>query len=176
ARMHPWIATRVRNRFAAMTDPRGASPNSTSRSERAAGAAPFPSGARLAGCRVVVTGAASGIGAVLARRFAREAEVLLVDREAEAVRELARELGAEARVVDLSVPDEVAGLGEGADIVLNNAGFQHVAPVPEFDPETFDEMLRVVVASAFRIVRSALPAMYERGWGRVINISSVHGA
>ncbi|WP_433870214.1 3-hydroxybutyrate dehydrogenase [Saccharopolyspora sp. CA-218241] len=130
----------------------------------------------LAGKRAVVTGGASGIGAAVARGLVGAgAEVVLADRAAEAVEAVAAELGAEARVVDLSDPEVAGALGERADVVVNNAGFQHVAPVHEFPPETFSAMLRVMVESPFRIVRTALPGMYRRGWGRVINISSVHG-
>ena len=58
---------------------------------------------------------------------------------------------------------------------MNNAGFQVVAPIHEFPPDSFTRMLRVMVEAPFRILRHALPRMYERNWGRVINISSVHG-
>jgi 3-hydroxybutyrate dehydrogenase len=60
-------------------------------------------------------------------------------------------------------------------VLVNNAGFQHVAPLQEFPPERFSQMLRVMVEAPFRIVRRALPHMYDQGWGRVVNISSVHG-
>ncbi|TDD82232.1 3-hydroxybutyrate dehydrogenase [Saccharopolyspora karakumensis] len=133
-------------------------------------------GLDLNGKRVLVTGAASGIGAALTRRFvAAGAEVVAADKAADAVSALADELGATARVVDLADPGDADDLGDGADVVVNNAGFQHVAPVQEFPPEVFAAILRVMVESPFRIVRSALPGMYQRGWGRIINISSVHG-
>jgi 3-hydroxybutyrate dehydrogenase len=61
------------------------------------------------------------------------------------------------------------------DIVVNNAGLQHVAPIEDFPPEQFARILRIMVEAPFRIVRRSLPGMYERRWGRVINISSVHG-
>ena len=80
-------------------------------------------------------------------------------------------------VVDLS---EVTALDAlevtaGTDIVVNNAGLQYVAAVEDFPPEKFATILRVMLEAPFRVVRAALPGMYERGWGRVINISSVHG-
>ncbi|GAA2331165.1 3-hydroxybutyrate dehydrogenase [Saccharopolyspora halophila] len=132
-------------------------------------------GPDLAGKRAVVTGAASGIGAAVAERLvATGAEVIAADRD-ETVTELATGLGARPRVVDLADLDAAHDLGEGADIVVNNAGFQHVAPVQEFPPETFGAILRLMVEAPFRIVRAALPDMYRRGWGRVVNISSVHG-
>ncbi|GAA4843816.1 3-hydroxybutyrate dehydrogenase [Saccharopolyspora rosea] len=135
-----------------------------------------PEPAGLPGRRAVVTGAASGIGAAVARRLAAGgAEVVAVDRSAEKVQALAADIGAEARVVDLSDPDAAGEVGAGADIVVNNAGFQHVAPIQEFPTDTFAAMLRLMVEAPFRIVRAALPQMYARGWGRVINISSIHG-
>jgi 3-hydroxybutyrate dehydrogenase len=130
----------------------------------------------LTGKQAVVTGAASGIGAAIARRFAAAgASVVLVDRVADSVEKIASEIGARPLVVDLSNPDAAAEVGENADIVVNNAGLQHVAPVHQFPPDTFSQLLKVMLESPFRIVRAALPGMYARGWGRVINVSSVHG-
>jgi 3-hydroxybutyrate dehydrogenase len=59
--------------------------------------------------------------------------------------------------------------------VVNNAGFQHVAPIEEFPPEVFSTMLRVMLEAPFLIARKVLPGMYAKGWGRFVNISSVHG-
>jgi 3-hydroxybutyrate dehydrogenase len=60
-------------------------------------------------------------------------------------------------------------------VLVNNAGFQHVAPVQEFPPERFQAMVAVMLEAPFRLARAVLPGMYQRGWGRVINLSSVHG-
>ncbi len=148
--------------------------------DRSAEAGPGPEdpapGGYLAGKQAVVTGAASGIGAAIARKLAASgAEVLLLDRVGDAVEELAAQIGARSRTVDLADPDSVGELGRGADIVVNNAGLQHVSPVHQFPPDMFTKLLKVMLESPFRIVRCALPGMYERGWGRVINVSSVHG-
>ncbi|MEU3652891.1 3-hydroxybutyrate dehydrogenase [Streptomyces sp. NPDC032161] len=130
----------------------------------------------LAGRTALVTGAASGIGRACARALAiAGAHVHVVDRTADAARDLAEEIGGTVWVADLSVPDEVDALPAGADIVVNNAGLQHVAPVHAFPPERFALIQRVMVEAPFRILRRTLPGMYERGWGRVVNISSVHG-
>ena len=61
------------------------------------------------------------------------------------------------------------------DVLVNNAGLQHIAPLPEFPPERFAYIQRVMVEAPFRLVRCSLPGMYRKGWGRVVNISSVHG-
>jgi 3-hydroxybutyrate dehydrogenase len=130
----------------------------------------------LAGRTALVTGAASGIGRACARRLAAAgAKALVVDRDADGVQRVADEVGGSARVVDLTDLDAVDELDGALDVVVNNAGFQHVAPLQEFPPERFSQMLRVMVEAPFRIVRRALPHMYAQGWGRVVNISSVHG-
>jgi 3-hydroxybutyrate dehydrogenase len=129
----------------------------------------------LAGRTAVVTGGASGIGRACAARLAAAgASVVLIDRD-EAVKEVAAGLSATALVADLTDLDAVDGLHLTADILVNNAGFQHVAPVPEFPPETFGAMLRLMLEAPFRLARRLLPGMYAAGWGRIVNISSIHG-
>jgi len=130
----------------------------------------------LEGRTALVTGAGSGIGLACARRLGRAgAEVVALDLDEGTAGRAAEETGGRPLVVDLSDPDALDSLEIDADIVVNNAGMQHVAPVEEFPPERFAAMLRVMLEAPFRIVRQALPGMYERGWGRVVNISSVHG-
>ena len=80
------------------------------------------------------------------------------------------------RVVgDLSDLDAIDALDLDVDVLVNNAGLQHVAPVHEFPVERFSYILRLMLEAPFRLARGALPHMYERGWGRVVNISSIHG-
>ncbi|MFG2310850.1 3-hydroxybutyrate dehydrogenase [Streptomyces sp. NPDC048566] len=130
----------------------------------------------LTGRKVLVTGAASGIGRACAEAFAAAgAEVYVVDRAAEAAKEVAEAIGGTAVVADLAEAQAVDALPDDADIVVNNAGLQHVAPLHEFPPERFALIQRVMVEAPFRILRRSLPGMYARGWGRVVNISSVHG-
>lgn len=130
----------------------------------------------LSGRRAVVTGGASGIGAACARAFAAAgAHVVIADLNGEAAREVADELGGEAWQVDLGDTAALADLTIEADILVNNAGIQHVRPIEQFEPERFSLILRLMLESPFLLVRAALPGMYERGFGRVINISSVHG-
>ena len=130
----------------------------------------------LSGRTALVTGAASGIGRACAVALAGAgAAVYVVDIAAEAAERVADEVGGTALVVDLSDPDAVDSLPDDADIVVNNAGLQHVAPVHDFPPERFTLIQRVMVEAPFRILRRTLPHMYQREWGRVVNISSVHG-
>ncbi|MEV5565496.1 3-hydroxybutyrate dehydrogenase [[Kitasatospora] papulosa] len=130
----------------------------------------------LAGRTALVTGAASGIGLACAEALAAAgARVHVVDKAGDAAESLAKRIGGTAWVADLSVAEEVDGLPADVDIVVNNAGLQHVAPVHEFPPDRFALIHRVMVEAPFRVLRRTLPGMYERGWGRVVNISSVHG-
>ncbi|MDQ4129267.1 MAG: 3-hydroxybutyrate dehydrogenase [Actinomycetota bacterium] len=129
----------------------------------------------LTGRSALVTGAASGIGRACAGRLARAgAAVTVLDLGGEAAKKVAGEIGGEAVRADLSDYGVLDALEVEADIVVNNAGLQHVAAIEEFPPERFSLILRVMLEAPFRLVQKALPGMYEKGWGRVINISSVH--
>jgi 3-hydroxybutyrate dehydrogenase len=124
----------------------------------------------LAGRTAVVTGGASGIGRACAVRLAElGASVVVLDRDVSAVD------GARAIRIDLTDLDAIDALDLDADIIVNNAGIQHVAPIEEFPPEMFSLILRLMVEAPFRLVRRSLPRMYAQGWGRIVNISSVHG-
>jgi 3-hydroxybutyrate dehydrogenase len=131
----------------------------------------------LTGRTAMVTGAASGIGAAIARRLSADgAVVLAVDRDEAGLKALADEVpGVEPLPCDLSDLDAVDALPAEVDVLVNNAGLQHVAPLQDFDPDRFSLILRVMLEAPFRLVRRALPHMYARGWGRVVNISSAHG-
>ncbi len=135
-----------------------------------------PESIDLSGRSALVTGAASGIGKACAERLARAgAEVIVLDLDGDGARRVARGIGGRAVQFDLSDSAALDALQVDADIVVNNAGLQHVAAIEEFPPERFALMLRVMLEAPFRIVRAALPRMYARGYGRVVNISSVHG-
>jgi 3-hydroxybutyrate dehydrogenase len=140
-------------------------------------ASALPDSLDLTGRQAVVTGGASGIGAACAARLARAgAAVVVADVDMRAAVKVAAAIGGTAHEVDLSSAgfDAVALAGK-ADIVVNCAGLQHIAPVEEFPPERFRFLLAVMLEAPFLLVRAALPHMYEQGWGRIVHISSVHG-
>lgn len=130
----------------------------------------------LHGRRALVTGGASGIGAACARAFATAgARVVVADVDRTAAEALAAEIGGEAWHIDLSDVAALADAHLDVDILVNNAGVQHVSPIEDFAPERFSFILRLMLEAPFLLIRAALPGMYERGFGRVINVSSVHG-
>jgi 3-hydroxybutyrate dehydrogenase len=130
----------------------------------------------LNGRRALITGGASGIGAACARTFAAAgAHVTVCDLNGDAAQELAQEIGGDVWVADLADTAALEELSLDADILVNNAGIQHVSPIHEFDPQKWRFMHRLMVESPFLLIRAALPGMYERGFGRVINLSSAHG-
>ncbi len=136
----------------------------------------------LTGRRAVVTGAGSGIGEAVALRLAQAgAHVVVVDRDAAAAGRVALAVAGEAVLVDLGDDDAVEHLCRpdgpvaGADVLVNNAGLQHVAPVEDFPPERFALILKVMLQAPFLLSRAVLPHMYSQGWGRLLHVSSVHG-
>ncbi|OLF15741.1 3-hydroxybutyrate dehydrogenase [Actinophytocola xanthii] len=130
----------------------------------------------LAGRSALVTGAGSGIGRACAHVLAGAgALVHVVDRDGDSAKEVAGLLGGQAHVVDLSDAAAVETLPTEVDVLVNNAGLQHVAPLHEFPPEVFTLIQQVMVTAPFLLVRRCLPHMYARGWGRVVNVSSAHG-
>ena len=136
----------------------------------------------LAGRRVVVTGGASGIGAACAERLAAAGgDIVVLDLDREAAERTADRVGGSSVVVDLADAAAVAracapgGPVADADVIVNNAGLQHISTIEDFPPERFSLLLRVMVEAPFQLVRAALPHMYAQSWGRVVNVSSVHG-
>lgn len=130
----------------------------------------------LTGQRALVTGAGRGIGAACARALAQQgAHVVVCDIDDAAVKQVATEIDGEGWVVDLADTAALDDLALDVDILVNNAGIQHVAPVPDFDPQRFRLIHRLMVEAPFLLIRAALPAMYRRGHGRIVNLSSVHG-
>ncbi|MER7557101.1 3-hydroxybutyrate dehydrogenase [Nocardioides sp. NPDC126508] len=133
-------------------------------------------GRTLQGRRALVTGGASGIGAAVARELAaRGARVVVADVAGDAALALADEIGGEAWVVDLTATEALDDLSLEVDILVNNAGIQRVSPIEKFDPDDFRRIHAIMLVAPFLLVRAALPHMYANGWGRIVNISSVHG-
>lgn len=147
----------------------------------------------LTGRTALVTGAASGIGRCCALRLAAAgATVRAVDRDADgldALRSDAAQLDGARRdaaegdavrphLLDLTDPsglDAAERAAAGTDVLVNGAGAQLVRPIEEFPPEDFSRLLTLMLEAPFRLTRGALPHMYEQGWGRIVQISSVHG-
>ena len=130
----------------------------------------------LSGRTALVTGAASGIGAACVERLvAAKASVYAVDRDEQGLARFAGVGAVETLPVDLSDLDAVDALPGAIDILVNNAGIQHVSPIHEFPVDTWDLIIRLMLTSPFRLTRRVLPHMYAQGWGRVVNVSSVHG-
>jgi len=137
----------------------------------------------LSGRAALVTGAASGIGRAIAEDLAgRGARVLLADIDEPQVRAVAAPLpGAVGTRADMSSRDDCRALVDrarrewgGIDILVNNAGLQVVAPVEDFPEDRWEYLVRVMLVGAFLLTKYALPDMYRKRWGRIVNVASVH--
>jgi 3-hydroxybutyrate dehydrogenase len=144
----------------------------------------------LKGKSVVVTGSTSGIGLGIARSFAAEGASIMLNGlgDAAEIEELRAGIEADFRVqavyspADMTRPAEIADMIALArrelgsvDVLVNNAGIQYVAPVDEFPPEKWDQIIAVNLTAAFHTTRAAVPMMKANRWGRIINIASAHG-
>ncbi|MEO8158134.1 MAG: 3-hydroxybutyrate dehydrogenase [Betaproteobacteria bacterium] len=144
----------------------------------------------LKGKSVIVTGSTSGIGLGIARAFAAQGCNVMLNGfgDATQIEKLRAAMAAEHKVTVLyssadmaqglevaAMVDQVARRFGSVDVLVNNAGIQHVAPVEEFPVEKWNQILAINLSSAFHAIRIALPAMKSRKWGRIINIASAHG-
>jgi 3-hydroxybutyrate dehydrogenase len=138
----------------------------------------------LSGKSALVTGAASGIGRAIAEDLAAHgACVLLADLNEPDGQALASALPrAVFQRADVASREECRALVDraerewgGVDILVNNAGVQHVAPVEEFPEDRWEQLIRIMLIAPFLLTRYSLPGMYARGWGRIVNMSSIHG-
>ncbi len=144
----------------------------------------------LKGKTAIVTGSTSGIGLGVARSLAAQGANVALNGfgnpgEIETLRaSMAREFGVKVIYddADLSVAEACVDLVRHiesewgrVDILVNNAGIQHVAPVEDFPPERWEAVIAINLSSAFHTIRTALPGMKARGWGRIINVASAHG-
>jgi len=137
---------------------------------------------------VLVTGAGSGIGLEISKAFAAAgAKVIVTDVRAEAAEEAAasiRGAGHEAVGMTLNVTDEaqveavlkqtVEQFGR-LDVLINNAGLQHVSPIEEFPTEKFELMIKIMLTAPFMAIKHAFPIMKEQGYGRILNMASING-
>lgn len=139
---------------------------------------------------VVITGSTSGIGLGMARAFAAQGASIMLNglgepHEIETVRAaIESEFQVKVRYspADMSKPDEITEMimqtqreFGGVDVLVNNAGIQHVAPVDEFPPEKWNQVIAINLTAAFHTTRAAVPLMRSKNWGRIINIASAHG-
>lgn len=137
----------------------------------------------------VITGSTSGIGEGYARALAREGCHIVLNGfgNRDEIEALRRSLEHEHSIrclyspADMTKPDEIADMFAmaveafgGVDILINNAGIQHVAPIAEFPVEKWDAIIAINLSSAFHTMRHAIPMMMKRGWGRIINTASAH--
>lgn len=140
----------------------------------------------LSGKTAVITGSNSGIGLGIARELARAGANIVLNSytdlktDHELAEDIAETFSVKARYIqaDLSKGDQARALIEEAgvcDILINNAGIQHVAPIEEFPVEKWDAIIAIMLSSAFHTTAIALPMMRKAGWGRIVNISSAHG-
>jgi 3-hydroxybutyrate dehydrogenase len=143
----------------------------------------------LKGKTALVTGSTSGIGLGIARALAAEGASIVINGFGDAAAIAAVERDLQARGVrtlyhgaDMARPAEIGQMVRAAesafgriDILVNNAGIQHVAPIEEFPVDRWDAIIAINLSSAFHTIRLALPKMRAAGWGRIINIASVHG-
>ncbi len=137
----------------------------------------------------IITGSSSGIGFGIAEYFAKNGLNVMLNgiEPPEQMEETVSRLSAHGGKVayspaNMMKPEQIAGLFQQAealfgqvDIVINNAGIQHVAPIEEFPEGKWDAIMAINLSSAFHLTKAAIPAMKARGWGRVINIASAHG-
>ena len=144
----------------------------------------------LKGKSALITGSTSGIGLGIARALAGQGCNIMLNGLGDHLRieELRKDLEKEFGTIvhfhgaDMTRPDEIADLVEvtstafgGVDILVNNAGIQHTAPVEEFPPERWAAIIAINLSSSFYTIHHSVPHMRRNGWGRIINIASVHG-
>ena len=137
----------------------------------------------LVGRVALVTGGAGGIGRAIAGALAADgATVIVADRDGTRAEAVAAGLdGARAHAIDLidtaacrAMVEDVLARDQRLDILVNAAGFQHIAAVVDYPMESWDAMLATMLTAPFVLSQAVLPAMYERGWGRIVNIGSIH--
>ena len=130
----------------------------------------------LQGKSVLITGAGRGIGRACAIAFAESgARVIAVDLDLKLLKDLKSSYSLEIIEADLTKPEKFFPDNLEIDILINNAGIQHVSPLEEFSMEKADAMWSLMLRTPFYLIQKSLPTMYSRNWGRIIGISSIHG-
>jgi 3-hydroxybutyrate dehydrogenase len=144
----------------------------------------------FSGKTALVTGSTQGIGLAMARAFAAQGAKVMLNGLGDAAQieqtrsAIERDFAVRARFhgADMTKRGEIADLVAtcerefgAVDILVNNAGIQHVAPVEEFPDDRWEAIIAINLSAVFYCTRAALPGMRKRKWGRIINISSVHG-
>ncbi len=133
----------------------------------------------LEGKRALITGSTSGIGLAIARAMRAEGAEIVLNGfgDADEITALTDELGATHNGANLLDPAAIEAMMAEVgplDILVNNAGMQHVAPVDEFPTDKWDAIIALNLTAPFHTTRLAVPAMKEKGWGRIINTASAH--
>lgn len=130
----------------------------------------------LSSKRALVTGGASGLGKAMSEALAAAgAYVIVADVNAESAEAVAGDIGGEAWTVNLADTSALDGVDLDVDILVNNAGIQRIHPITEFPLEEWRLINTLMLEAPFVLTKAALPAMYAKGWGRVVNLSSIHG-
>ncbi|PZQ43660.1 MAG: 3-hydroxybutyrate dehydrogenase [Micavibrio aeruginosavorus] len=143
----------------------------------------------LQGKTAIITGSTSGIGQGMAYALAESGCNIMLNGLGDAAQieadraKMEKETGVKVLYngADMTKPDQIAAMMKETkekfgkiDIIVNNAGVQHVAPIDEFPPEKWDQIIAINLTSAFHMTRLAVPYMKEQGWGRIINLASAH--
>ena len=130
----------------------------------------------LQGKSVLVTGAGSGIGKACVEAFAESgAHVIAVDIDLNSLNDLRKYHKIDIVEADLTKPEKAFPNQLEIDILINSAGIQHISSIENFSMEKADKMLALMLRTPFYLIQKSLPTMYQRKWGRVIGISSIHG-
>ena len=137
---------------------------------------------KLKGKSALITGGGGGIGSSMARVFAESGARVVITDVQESGRAVAEEVGGSFVQADIADMDEtrqmcrrVIELEGAVDILVNNAGLQRIAPIEEFPEDEWARLLQIMLIAPFQLTKYFVPGMKERGWGRIINLSSIHG-